>query len=537
MQKSEIAEKPVRTPIAVSMDHAVRNKEFNFKGMPVKKHSKKELVSMGALTTGSQNSINVSKKIRLVKFIQDPYKSQEKERFEAATRKNHAVKSSFAVRRHFMFGKGSELQIHLNDYEIEVLGKEESEKKIKELKIQNKQLLEELERRDREVRLDKAVPTFTIQCWTQGRGALIKLFDDTEVNVIKLQTINSRRLGEPIIDVENNNSFEGVMIDSQGLAKEAVVYGTYNEDELSPHTEMYGYSEVESISHVAETINILLNEDIKEISKSAWLASILLQITTAGLDNATATTKITNIVRAVSKAGKIVGVNEEVVPTQLNLEPDLAGLSAIIEKLETIIFKTLQVPQFLVQSESAANRATAVQSATQFLNGVVANDQRWVEDILEEQWYDPYLLARKELIKGIETKEESIDKSQKNELPFHVRRVYNQAKASEFVDLADSVVRLKEARIWDVQKSNEVLGSEEVTQRVMKEIADEQAKFEQNQQAQQDQETETKAKFQNSAIASLQENKTKELSIKERDTKSKEKVAQLLEEIVHATDP
>ena len=78
--------------------------------------------------------------------------------------------------------------------------------------------------------------------------------------------------------------------------------------------------------------------------------------------------------------GKYIGINQMgITATQLKLEGDLSGLVELAEKQESKIFKALQVPQFLVQSEDIANRATADKSAELFLNGVISKDHKWLE--------------------------------------------------------------------------------------------------------------------------------------------------------------
>lgn len=476
-----------------------------YEGMDVKHPKKSEITKTAATLKAGQTSIAIHKKIKLVDWVQSPYKDIELKRFEAAGRKNHAIRAALSVRKHFCFSKGSELIIELPGSELETMTDEEKRDKQKLLKEKNVDLLKAAEARDKRVQLQKKVPSFTQMCWIFGRGLLVKIFaKDSETAVQKLRLVNSRRLGDPIIDVDEENAIAGIIVDDQSLDITSAVYGLYNPDELSPHTEGFGYSEIESIADEAETLDIILTEDLKEISKAAWLASILLQIQTMGLTNAEATQRIKNIVDAVAKAGKIVGTNEEVTSQQLNLTPDFTGLMTTVEKLESIIFKTLQVPQFMVQSESAANRATAIQSATQFLNGIVADDQLWLSDVLQEQWYDPFLQENRKLIKGSDDKE----LIEGQELPFHIRRVYNQAKASEFVDLASSVRSLVDGKIWDIQKANEVLGSEEVTPRVKAE-ADRMEKKMDDKFATIGKQKDAQIGFQKSTVASIESNQSK----------------------------
>lgn len=461
LEKTAVVESSnyVRKPKILAMPVLQQKKEKLIQETP----EIKELIASAALVSGQGTQVAVFDKINLIQHSQDPHKPTDKDRFESAGRLNHAVKGALGVRRHFIFSKGSELIFQLPDEEMQVLGPEKAMEKQKKLKENNQEILIELEKRDKRLKLIKKLKVLQMQRWIFGRGALIKLFDESGV-IQKLQTINSKRLGDPIIDTDKFFDIAGVFIDGQPLSIKSMIYATYNEDELSPHTENYGYSEIEAVADEAETLDILLNEDIKEISRTNYMPSVILKISTASLDNATASAKVRKIVNAVAKAGKVIGINEEVDAVTVEMEPDFQGLTIIIEKLETIVYKTLQVPQFMVQSESAANRATAVQSATQFLNGPVADDQEDISDVIQDQWYDRFLISNIDKIKDENGKEIKIEEG--SDLPFHIRRVFNQAKASEFVDMAQAVATLKRENIWDVKKCNEVLGSEEVTPRI-----------------------------------------------------------------------
>jgi len=294
----------------------------------------------------------------------------------------------------------------------------------------------------------------------------------------------------PILNIDQNMEFEGAVVDGQGLAKESMIYGAYQDVQISPHTEWYGYTPMETILHVAEALNIGVEEDFKEILKSAWLASILFRFNTAGLTAPQAKKRMESLIGNI-KAGKYIGINDDIKNAeQLKLEPDYNGLIAMTDNLETKIYKALDVPQFLVQSEAIANRATALQSATLFINGIVTADQTWLSDILIQQWYDPFL--RQKLTGRIETNRnvqeneprESLfnkfelesqentfqpntaPKAHKQPLKFHLRRVFNQAKVADFLDLAQSITQLVGAGIWDSQQANEELGTEDVTNRI-----------------------------------------------------------------------
>ena len=435
----------------------------------VKPKSKVSTASAAVSLDGIKNvqGIRMLRRINLIDFIQNPYNDTHMQRFESAGRRNWAVKSGISVKEFFIFAKGSELIFDLPESAKEGLSQTELKKEIDLAKKKHhnwEDAKQSIARLDESLKIVEQIPIFYWQISLFGRGLIIKVLeetegdtDDTQENEVikKLQVINTRRLGDPILDADDDMAFEGVFVDGQPLDKSSLIYGTYQPVQISPHTEWFGYSQIEPIIHIAEGLSIFWEEDVKEIQRSAWLASILLEINTAGLTRTKAQSRIRSVIKEI-KAGKYIGINQMgITATQLKLESDLNGLVDLAEKQEAKIFKALQVPQFLVQSEDIANRATADKSAELFLNGVISKDQKLLENILETQWYEP--LLRKQL-----------DIEDGKPLPFRIRREFNLPRVSEFLDMADAVTKLVDANIWDKQKANEVLDSEEVTERVNK---------------------------------------------------------------------
>jgi hypothetical protein len=493
--------------------------KIKFKGMPLgdmEKMMEKQKIEVATATKQIQHygGVTIKKSITFLEGFQSPYTDADLQLFEASVRRNWAVKSGLTVREHFTFGYGSELVIELAESETVGLTQEEIQLKIDALTKRHSDIIKKAYDRDEQVKLMPNIRIATWQAWIFGRGATIKLFkgSDTKVSqtvtstkqptsfeVIGLKTINTRRLGIPILNSDNNMSFEGVVVDGQGLAKESMIYLQYMPYQFSPYTEGYGYSNLETIVSIAESLNIAVEEDYKEILKSAWLASIMFVINTAGLSEDQAKSKIGTIIDSIAPA-KYIGINEDIQDfKQLDLDPDFGGLVQLTDNLETKIYKALQVPQFLVQSESIANRATALQSASLFINGVIQSDQTWLSDNLSDQWYDPFvtkeLKAKEKIILGkkdkrigeqalirddllLDTNDESklLDTKAKDakgttesaEPKFRIRRTFNQARVADFLDLADAITKLHATGVWDLQKVNEELGSEEVIPRVEK---------------------------------------------------------------------
>ena len=433
---------------------------------------KSRISSVASSTTSriTNDNIELQKKIKLIEYTQKPYHDVNLKRFEGAVRRSWAVQTSISVREHNVFVEKSEIVIELaNSYAHDLTETQKQEliqdvmDKTKDTEHDLKKLIQNIITRDDILKLEPKLRTLYWQCLEYGNGVILKVLHDDENDefkkddtIKKLLTINSRRLGNLIHDRKNDMSFEGIYVDGQALDRTSMIYAAYQQHDLSPHTANYGYTPLESVLNLAEGLSIFYEEDLKEIQRSAWLSSILLLINTAGLTAPKAAARIKTIINAIDP-GKIIGIGgqgENGVQAQpIELKSDLKGLAELSENQESKVFKAFRVPQFLVQSEDIANRATADKAAELFLSGVIAADQRWLSDILEEQWYEPYV--RNYL--GI-----TDDKP----LPIRIRRQFKLPTVSEFVDLADGLTKLTSTGIWDVEQANETLKTPEVADRI-----------------------------------------------------------------------
>jgi hypothetical protein len=473
-----------------------------------------------------QGTVTLYRIPRLIRPPRDPYSESERKRAEDAVKKNWCVRAAIAIRAFFCFGKGSELHIEFPAEETQGFDDKQIAASIKQ-DPEFQDLLRQIDLIDQKVGLNRAVEKFYWQMMAQGRACIIKMFESPESeNITELKCVNSRRLGMPITDPEQNWKLVGLLVDGSGLQIESTIYDAYDDMEIVPYSEHYGFSPVSAVADIAETVNLAVIEDFKEIFTSAWLATLLFTIDTAGYDDAEAQARLRAFIAAF-KAGKKMAVNEAVTTQTIEQKADWSGLVEAVREMEMKIFKGMAVPQFLVQDESAANRATAEQSAALFINGVIAHDQQKITDLLADQYYDDLLrkiLRQRGNVPQFKLPQQSTPSAnsdpgaspvakapatataaaiqpaatpnaqyiENNPLPFRVKRVWNQAKISDFTDLAASVVALKNAGIWDIQKCNEVLGSEEVTARAMQE--------QQRQEAMQQQKDQQRLEVQKQAI-------------------------------------
>ena len=417
-------------------------------------------------------SITVYRKIKLIHSPSDPLTASTKQRIERAIRTNFCVRIAMHLREYSAY-RNQKLIIELIPSDKVILSQEEQTAKIKQLTNDHKDLLREIETRDNNVGLPEKLKTLAWQCWSYGRNALLILYESGDSEKINtLFQINSRRLGEPILNEEEDLKFEGCIVDGSGLDKNSMIYAVYQDRELSPHTVCYGYSIAELILLEAEAHNYMI-QNTKEVALSAFLPTILLKVDTEAMSSSDKNTKVSNLIAEVAP-GKIIGVPNDVEDAEmLDMKPDYAGYVTMMDSLEIKIYNAFHVPLFLVKSDEIANRATANKSAKLFLDGVVTDDQKWMQETLGSQWYDP--LLREELKKSNKI-EKTVDTSDPDDteapLPFLIRRKFVLPTVEDFLDLADALVTLKTNNIWDTAKTNEILETPEITNRVVAEEKD-----------------------------------------------------------------
>lgn len=419
--------------------------------------------------TQSRN-VTVYRKIKLIHSPTDPLTNAMKQRIERAVRVNFCTRVAMHLREYAAF-RTQKLVIELLPSDKVTLTTEEQTKKVLELTKSNIELLKDIETRDENLGLPEKLKTIAWQCWMYGRNALLILYDsENNQKINTLFQINSRRMGEPILNEEEDLKFEGCEIDGSALDKDSMIYAVYQDRELSPHTEKYGYGIMELILVEAETHNYMI-QNTKEVALSAFLPTILLKVDTETMTNVTdKTTKINTVMNQI-EPGKIIGVTNDVEEaTMLDMKPDYKGYVEMMDSQEVKIYNAFHVPLFLVKSDEIANRSTANKSTKLFLDGVVTDDQIWMQETLGKQWYDP--LLREKLAESIKKpNEKTVDTSDpvdsEQPLPFLIRRKFELPTVEDFIDLADALVSLKTNNIWDTQKTNEILKTEDVTSRVL----------------------------------------------------------------------
>jgi hypothetical protein len=197
---------------------------------------------------------------------------------------------------------------------------------------------------------------------------------------------------------------------------------------LSIEGDLEGLSDVEPIAGSAHTRRRILTEDLPEVAHTLWAPISIHEVDTTGLSEAEARKAIDDHVAQI-KPGKSIATNQKIKVTVVEAKVDFTSLVTALEYCDTDIIGNFNVPRFLLSREKQVNRATAQIEFQAFIEGPIADIQRYYTRQIERQWYDP--ITRK-----------ALDLDEDDALPVRVKHVWNIVAFHELYDLADAVSKL-----------------------------------------------------------------------------------------------
>ena len=86
----------------------------------------------------------------------------------------------------------------------------------------------------------------------------------------------------------------------------------------------------------------------------------------------------------------------------VDLKPNFYMLINEKKELDREIIGHFLVPRFMLNREEPVNRATAFAELQAFVDGPIADIQRWVARELEAQWYEPFVRMKLNLASDAE---------------------------------------------------------------------------------------------------------------------------------------
>lgn len=189
-----------------------------------------------------------------------------------------------------------------------------------------------------------------------------------------------------------------------------------------------GLSDVEPIREICQA-RLELFDDFKEIVKTVWAPYVILQANTEGMTETDETATLQNLGDA-ARSGKSISLNTSVTPTIVHMDVNFSGLTTLMDKLEESILRAFGTPKFLL-GKPVETRATAYAELEAYVQGPIANIQRYFKRELEAKWYD--LLTRLAL------KEMGV---QGDELPVCVKHVWHPIRAADIYEMGKTVAQL-----------------------------------------------------------------------------------------------
>jgi hypothetical protein len=377
----------------------------------------------------------------------------------------------------FVIEPNEELTEGATDQEIRALEEEiKNSEDIKELR-------RKLVRINKRCKLHDRTDKLLTSTFTFGRNALEIIRLSTGVSEsgnwnifgepFALRHLNTLRFSDIQVNAESG-VFEGIYYDEDSTSGDArfipatsLIPAFYDDNNLYDNTNFSGSSLVWPILSVAQSDDVINDEDIPEAVKN--LAGNLTLIG-AG----------TNSQSKIDQLTETLGDKKMVVHGLEGLTYDSKPLAGNILQLPDVrladakyICMCMSLPLFLV-FEDTANFATANQVMQVYKNGMLKRHRTWLQGILEDYWYDPILADHL----GMEFKDiMSADIKIKATFPdinFEVRSdivnadkilkelgVFNQVDIAKDIDRKDLVPRLEQDMVKIEDRENKRLEAQQ----------------------------------------------------------------------------
>jgi len=307
-------------------------------------------------------------------------------------------------RTDFVIEPNDELTTGLDDEEIKKIEQQIQDDTLtgdngKSLNI--KELRRKLVRINKRVRLHSALDKLLASTLIFGRGALqIVKFPNTineeDGTNIKgepraLKHLSSLRIKNIIAD-EQTGQFKGLEYDDgkptqtgpKRYTSDQLIVGFNDDYNVLDNSNFSGLSAVWPVLEAANTIDVILAEDMPEVARQGWSKFGFLY---AG----TSKKSTINRLKEELEAGTFIVHNEQALTADVHdLSLDPMKLINVVVGLAKHMSIGMNLPLFML-FEDTANFATANQVMQVYKTGVLTRYRTWLQGILEDYWYDPIL--------------------------------------------------------------------------------------------------------------------------------------------------
>lgn len=382
--------------------------------------------------------------------VNDPYTAIQKQMFEDAFNADATVKQAVLRKVQFTLGQHVKLSLEAVDESLDDKAKDALVNKP-----EYQQALNKLKEIDDNVHFIGGRPegfhhmlkAGMTQASVFGRSALQivygkrKFSDGTEIDKlpIDMHILTSKYLGKVYVDY-NTWELQGVVYityDKNGNANnnqikpEEMIYFTKNDYHVTPRTLFYGRSDIESVAHTSEMNRRLDEIDLKEIVTQLWAGFLEVKVNTRNRS------VITNLIDQMDP-GKVVGHNNDVVITPIDIPKDIPSLVDLRDKNDQRILRGLNVPSVIMNFENITNRATADDVLYAWQESTLEDEREWLRDTIEPQWYNRNLAT----ILGVE----------QDQLPVRVHMEFETIMLDKWSDNVDGALKLWYAGVINKEK-------------------------------------------------------------------------------------
>lgn len=281
---------------------------------------------------------------------------------------------------------------------------------------------------NKRVNLDQVLFIAAVKCSIYGKAGFEKILESPNGApnwLLSLQCSSSpgRKL-EP--DVSDDWELEGFKYDGQPRYRvEEILYFT----NLELENDYKGLSDIEPVISTCKARNFLLERDFPKITERMWAPFVHMQANTEGMEESEEDAFLNSLIDT-AEAGASTAFNREVTSTVIAMSINLTGLVQLCDKLEETIIRNFGTPRFLI-NKTPENRATAYVEFEAFVNGPVANKQRYLKRVLESpSWYD-WLVGLALKSKGFV-----------GEAPVKIKHMWKPIRATDINDMATAVTNL-----------------------------------------------------------------------------------------------
>jgi hypothetical protein len=236
---------------------------------------------------------------------------------------------------------------------------------------------------------------------------------------------SNKRFSMGLIPIQNrmNGELEGFSYSGKAekvFEPDDILWFTNNALEY----DFRGESEIEPIFDQLGTRRYITNEAFKETAKAMWAPYPVVKVDTGRANEDDAKSMLSEIANGL-QPGKALVHNGDIEAQVIDQKPHIDKLVTVLESIDQDIIGNFRVPRFLLGREKQFNRATAFAEGALFLQGPIADIQKYMAREIERQWYD-------RLLKNWFTKNRGWKEG--TPLPVKVKHIWNPVTMNDWVE-------------------------------------------------------------------------------------------------------